>query len=309
MSQINAEEMYQWYIDDVIRRNDTAMAFKETCKAHCETIPLEKLKERVKDLYELERKELGKPERKNLDNDFELFQRNILYLVIGSNFRTHPEVAAMQDAIIAAEKKIEETGDDRELNRIIDRLYPLFQKEIQENKLEEKVWKNKLVYKATEVANRKNIGEDFKAEFNPRLDHGNCTKGITVSIQRAAEKFSVSLFSENVDKENWAHPQSLAHLLKNYQKTSESGFLRDIQNIKAGDIVLLENTKGELKHAMMVSGFNEQGIPLLLGFDGTQKISQCLNLETLIRAKEFYLTYTHLFKTKLMSIIAKKLPE
>lgn len=267
MSQINAEEMYNWYVQDVIKRNDTALAFKESCKAHCETMPLTDIKKFVEDFYILERKERGEPEKKTDDNDFEMFQKNIRANVIMNNFTDRPETLAVLDDIIAAR----ESGDDKALNKIIDSLYPLFQKEIQENKLEEKVWKNKLVHKATEVANRKIIGEDFKVKFDPSLDHGNCTKGINVSIQRAAEKFGISLFPENFDKENLAHPKSLAQQLENYQKSSASGFLRDIQNIKAGDIVLLENKKGELKHAMMVSGFDEQGTPLLLGFDGTQK--------------------------------------
>ncbi len=271
MSILNAEEMYQWYVNDVIKRNDRALAFKEACKAYCETMPLEKIKESVKNFYELERQELGEPEKKDLNNDFELYQRNILYPVIMGNFRTHPKVAAMEEAVIAAEEKIAENGDDKELNKIIADLYPLFQKEIQEKKLEEKVWKNKLVYKATEFANRKIIGEDFEAEFAPEKDHGNCTKGITVSLYRAAKEFGLPLYQTNQDKEIVAHPKTLANQLENYQKTSESGLLKDIPNIKAGDIILLPNSKGELKHAMMVSGFNEQGVPLLLGYDGTQK--------------------------------------
>ncbi len=272
MSIVNAEEMYQWYVNDVIKRNDTAIALKEACEAHCETMPFAKIKESVKNFYELERKELGEPEKKDLNNDFELYQRNILCRVIMSNFRTHPKVAAMKEAVIAAEEKIAKTGDDTDLNKIIADLYPLFEKEIQEKKLEEKAWKNTLIYKATEFANRKIIGEDFEAEFAPEKDHGNCTKGITVSLYRAAEKFGLPLYPTNQDKENAAHPKTLAHQLENYQKTSESGLLKDIQNIKIGDIILLAtNSKGELKHAMMVSGFNEQGIPLLLGYDGTQK--------------------------------------
>lgn len=267
MSQVNAEEMYNWYVQDVIKRNDTALAFKESCKAHCETMPLTDIKKFVEDFYILERKERGEPEKKTDDNDFEMFQKNIRVNVIIDNFAERPETLAAKDDLIEAR----ESGDDKALNKIIDSLYTTFNKEISINKLEEKVWKNKLIFKATEIATRKIVNEDFSANFNPNLDHGSCTKGISVSLQRAADKFGVSLFPKDIDKENLVHPKNLAQQLENYQKTSESGLLRDIENIKSGDIVLLTRKNGTPGHAMMVSGFDEQGKPLLLGFSPTQK--------------------------------------
>lgn len=267
MTYINAEEMYKWYVEDVINRNEKALAFKKQCKKYSEELPLESIKKFVEEFYTQARQEQGIPKEKTEDNDFKLFQQNVRVNIIFNNFADRPETSAVKDRLIQAR----ENKDDKALNEIIDGLYTTFNKEITTNKLEEKVWRNKLINKATEVAGKKIINEDFQADLAPEKDRGNCTKGITVSLHRAAEKFGLSLFKTNDDKENFSHPIDLARELETYTKTSDTGLLKDIKNIQVGDIVLLPNSKGHPKHAMMVSGFNEENEPLLLGFTSTQK--------------------------------------
>lgn len=267
MAYINAEEMYNWYVEDVINRNEKAMVFMKQCKKYSEELPLESIKKFVEEFYTQAKQEQGIPEEKTEDNDFELFQQNVRANVIFNNFADRPETSAVKDKLIQAR----ESGDNKALNEIIDGLHQTFNEEITANKLEEKVWRNKLINKAMEVAGRKIINEDFQADLAPERDRGNCTKGITVSLHRAAEKFGLSLFKTNNDKENFSHPKDLAKELETYIKTSETGLLKDVENIKVGDIVLLPNSKGQPRHAMMVSGFNEENEPLLLGFTPTQK--------------------------------------
>ncbi|MBO5039045.1 MAG: hypothetical protein J6C85_06310 [Alphaproteobacteria bacterium] len=267
MVQVNAEEMYNWYVEDVINRNEMVLAFKEQCKKQCETMPLENVKKFVKEFYELERKEQGEPEKKTDDNDFATFEKNTRLNIIINDFAERPETLALKDNIIAAMK----TGNEQTLQEMVNVLYSHFAKEINEKKLEEEVWRNKLTNKATEIAVRKIVGEDFKAPLNPQKDRGNCTKAITVSLVGAEEKFKMSLFSKEMDKEILAQPKEIAKEMEKYVKSSESQELKDIKDIKKGDLVLLFNKRNEPHHAMMVSGYNEQGEPLLLGFSPTQK--------------------------------------
>lgn len=267
MAYINPEDVYNRYAEDVIRRNETALAFKKQVKEYCDNIPLESVKKYVEDFYRQEAKYHGEPKVKTDDNDFAMFKKNIRYNVIIDNFAERPETLELKDSMVVARER----SDEKALNEIVNRLYTHFYQEIKDKKLEEKVWKGKLVFKTMEIAGRKIIGEDFQTDFDPMRDKGNCTKAITVSLYRAADNFGLSLFPEKTEKENFAHPKDLAKELEQYVKTSESGELRDIPNIQKGDIVLLSNGKGEPRHAMMVSGFDEQGEPLLLGFTPTQK--------------------------------------
>lgn len=267
MTYVNSEDVYKWYVEDVVNRNNTAMEFKKQIKEFADKQPIDNIKEYVKQLYALERKELGERERKTYDNDFDTFKENIRVNVIFDNFTGRPETKEVEDSIKEAQKN----KDFKTFSEIIDKLYSTFSTEIIEKKLEEKVWRNRLINKATEMAGHKLIAEDFEAEFDPLKVNGNCTKGITVSLYRATQKFGLPLYQTNQDKEDAAHPKTLAQAFAKYVKKAESGLLKDIEDIQIGDIVLLSNTKGELKHAMMVSSFNEQGEPLLLGFTSTQR--------------------------------------
>lgn len=267
MAYINAGKMHNRYVEDVINHNNSAVEFKKQIKEFSEKMPIKEIKKYVKELYALERKEMGEPERKTDNNDFDTFKKAFRLNIIMNYFDSRPESLAEQGKIIAACKN----NDDKTLNSIVDKLYSTFAKEISENKLEEKVWKKTLIEKATEIANRKLIGEDFEAEFDPKQDRGNCAKGITVSLYRAAKEFGLDIYQTNQDKENAAHPKTLAQELDKYVKKAESGLLKDIENIKVGDIIFLANSKGEAHHAMMVSSFDEQGNPRLLGFNPTQR--------------------------------------
>ncbi len=267
MAYINAKEVYNKYVEDVINRNKSALEFQTQSKAFSDKLPLKSIKKFVEDFYKQERAEFGEPKIKTEDNDFETFEKNTRINIIIDNFGSRPETLAVKSKMIEAR----ENKDDKALEQIVDKLYSTFSTEISEKKLEEKVWKNKLIYKTTEIANRKLIGKDFEAEFAPEKDRGNCTKGITVSIYRASEDVGLTIYQTNQDKENAAHPKTLAQELDTYTKSAESGLLKDIENIKVGDIVLISNHKGEPRHAMMVSSFNEQGDPLLVGFTPTQK--------------------------------------
>ena len=60
--------------------------------------------------------------------------------------------------------------------------------------------------------------------------------------------------------------------LNKYVKKSESGLLKDIKGIKAGDIIMLtRGTTNAPGHAMMCYDFNEKGEPLLMGFSDNAK--------------------------------------
>ncbi len=274
MAVINAEEIYNAYVEDVIRRNDALIKLQKEClelfagKSAAEMLPL------LEDIYKQEseyrapKSEKEKEDAENRtpteDNDFNLFCDHIRSNIIWNNFQNRPE-------FLAAKEDIDNAPNEETKHKIVNGLYPHFGKEMEDQKLEEKYIRKKLVDETIERMHRRIIGDSFFGEMNGFRDGGNCTKGITVSLLHVEQEFGVSLFSEKADNESLAHPKDLIKELKQYTQTSASGNLEDIENIRKGDIVLLFDGKGEPRHAMMVSGFDGQGKPLLLGFTPTQR--------------------------------------
>ncbi|MCM1324033.1 MAG: hypothetical protein NC218_07715 [Acetobacter sp.] len=288
MSQVNAEEMYDWYVQDVIKRNDTLITFQEECRQLFsartaeELLPiLEKRYKEDNEYHMPHTKEEPKKEQKTTpktdNNDFEMFQKNIRVNVIIDNFANHPETLAVKEDLIAAR----ENGDDKALKEIIDGLYVTFGNEIASKKLEDKVVLDKLIEKSTEIFHRRTINDSFFNEVDSTKDKGNCTKGITVSLLHAEKEFGVSLFPDNLNKENLAHPKDLIHSLgAQYVKETPINELKP-EDLKLGNIIIFQNQskeKREYRHARMISGFNENGTPLLLEFSPTKNKEE-MNLE------------------------------
>ena len=274
MAQLNAEEIYNRYVEDVIRRNDALIKLQKEChelfenKSAAEMLPLLEKIYKEDNEYLAPKTDEEKEEAKNRtltdNNDFNLFCKNIRPYTILINFDNHPEFLAIKE-------DIDKAPNEEAKFKIVNSLYPRFSKEIAERKLEDKTIRRQLVFKTIEKMNRRMISDSFFGETNGFKDKGNCTKGITVSLLHIEQEYGISLFSEKTDKESLAHPKDLARELEKYVKSSESGLLSDIPNIQKGDIVLLLNGKGEPRHAIMVSGFDEQGTPLVLGFTGNMK--------------------------------------
>ena len=111
---------------------------------------------------------------------------------------------------------------------------------------------------------RKEFGDNIK--FKGEKDKGNCTKAITVSLYNLQKKFGLNIFPNLDDIEKIAHPKDLIEYLKPYVKEAPSGELKDIPDVKVGDIFIFTNGDNEPGHAMMCYEFNEEKEPLVLGF-------------------------------------------
>ncbi len=274
MALINAEEMYNRYVEDVIRRNDALIKLQKESlelfegKSTVEMLPLLENIFKQENEYRAPKTEKEKEDAKKRvpteDNDFKVFCENIHVNIIYNNFRNRSEFFAVKE-------EIDNAPNMETKRKIVNSLYSHFSKEIAEQKLEDKYIRKNLVSKTIERMHRRIIGDSFFGETNGFADKGNCTKGITVSLLKMEQEYGLSLFSEKTNNENLAQPEDLAKELEQYAKTSASGNLRDIENIRKGDIVMLFDGKGKPQHAMMVSGVDEQGNPLLLGFTATQR--------------------------------------
>lgn len=154
-------------------------------------------------------------------------------------------------------------------------LYPKFEKQIAEQGIIEQSYQQNLVSRETELFSRALVRHELgNKELDTSRDKGSCTKGITTSLYKLQERYSLRLFLENLDFERIAHPKDLTDLLRLYVKTAPSSLLEDIGNIKAGDIVMLTKDDGTPGHAMMCYDVPAGEEPLLLGFSQISKATK-----------------------------------
>ena len=123
----------------------------------------------------------------------------------------------------------------------------------------------------------------MKAEINSP-DDGYCLKAITESLYNIAEKYGNTDFLPDNNSENGIPKTFLSNLEKNndsneyiFKNTENQTFnnLVEKHNIAPGAIVIINNGQGEPHHAMFWTGKrNEQGEPLLIGFNGLGKTEE-----------------------------------
>ena len=121
--------------------------------------------------------------------------------------------------------------------------------------------------------NRGRVGDSIA--FDKEKDVGNCTKSIAVSLYNLQKKYNIPLFqdidSSSLGADSISHPDNLVPKLEKYVKKSDTGLLKDIEDIKVGDMIVLTRAGGNLGHVMMCHAMDKNNNPLLIGFSPTNK--------------------------------------
>lgn len=279
MSEKNiAEDLYERYIEDVINRNEKSLRYKEKRTNYWAGKPLDVLSNTLKQLMKEETEY-----RKQSDFDFSEFHNEAIRETILFRYGNHPDVKKINDAFFQQKNNFVANFAGEELKQKLnmlqkvlhqkaDSLYPKFSDDIKKNGYLEEYYCRKIVYRETENKDRELIQKEFgKSSFDPERDNGNCAKGIVVSLHKMQKEHDIQLFPPSLDMEEIIHPSNLVNHFKSYTKQTESGFLKDVPEIKKGDIVILTSTTGTPTHAMMCHGNNSDGHPVLLGFSSTDK--------------------------------------
>ena len=288
--KLNADKLYQEYIEDVIARNNSAIDFENSLVDDNESLTVEELKEKAKSLITENnkyRKLKSSPERKsNVVNNVQCFEDKLIYNAYCLMFWETKEIEEIR---LFSKKQVEQINNNKEISKeektrrlkVLNEFIKLKTEnkfeQLSPQKKEECLKKYLTMYIATHQANKK-VREDIQ-EFlgypvDTTLDKGNCTKAIILSLLKLEKKYDIKIFKNIKDKkdiENILHPKQLVKTLKPYVKQSTTGIISDIEDIKVGDICLLSWGDNGVSHAMMCYDFDKDCKPLLLGFSSNTR--------------------------------------
>ena len=290
---LDKEKLLDEYILDIIHRNNAMKEYQDSLKKEYNKKPLEEIKSLLKTNMEEERAYLGlKDDNRKPHNDFELLQREIPRNIVAQHYRDTEEVKQINDSATNQMNSIKENPSlspeekDKKISLIrelagqkLDVEYQKHLPEIEARGYEKQTYIAILARREADVYNRQVVQEEFNTNkkdddlilFDEDRDIGNCTKSLTVSLYKLQEKYGIPVFDELKDIEDIAHPNELSKKLSKYVRTAETGNLEDL-SLKKGDIILLtRQSTGKPGHAMMCHGFDENNVPLLLGFSSIDK--------------------------------------
>ncbi len=274
------EALYANYIKDVIARNQKAIDYQKRRQDYWQDKPYEEVVSALQKIIEEDNQyhkddDSEKTPKNDLETLIKIAQVDILFHNYKDNKRVAETIESYQNSLKNADKekcKSLRQAFIMKMGIIYKQVVP----EQEQEKLKADYLKRVLSKREAEKNMRESIKEDFKGiELDGTRDHGNCTKGIMISLYKLQKKYDIPLFDKNLDKEQIVHPKELSKELEKYVKKSESGLLKDIKGIKEGDIIMLtRGATGAPGHAMMCYEFNEKGEPLLMGFsDNTKEIN------------------------------------
>lgn len=280
MKKDKSEALYANYIKDVLVRNQKAIDYQKSRQDFWQDKPRVEVENALQKIIEQDNEyRKDNSGEKNPGNDLETLIKTapaeILYSEYHDNEKVTEACKSYQETIknVDAEKfKTLRQAFTVKMGILYKQVVPVEKQEELVNDYLKKV----LSKREAEQYMRESINEEFKGiELDGARDHGNCTKGIMISLYKLQKKYDIPLFDKNLDKEHIIHPKELSEELNKYVKKSESGLLKDIKGIKAGDIIMLTRTTTNAPgHAMMCYDFNEKGEPLLMGFsDNTKEVN------------------------------------
>lgn len=277
MKKDKSEALYANYIKDVLARNQKAIDYQKSRQDYWQDKPRVEvenaLQKIIKQDNEYRKDNSGEKTPKNdLATLIKIVQTEILFNSYKDDKRVEETIKSYQNSL----KNVDKEKCKTLRQTFMVKMGILYKQVVPVEKQEElfnDYLKRVLCKREAEQYMRESINEEFKGiELDGTRDHGNCTKGIMISLYKLQKKYDISLFDKNLDKEHIVHPKELSEELNKYVKKSESGLLKDIKGIKAGDIIMLtRNVNGAPGHAMMCYDFNEKGEPLLMGFSDNAK--------------------------------------
>ncbi|MBQ2882370.1 MAG: hypothetical protein IJE43_01135 [Alphaproteobacteria bacterium] len=279
------KEIYDSYVDEVKKLNQDAIENDKTISAEYKDIPLKELKDIIKELCIKEDKYKERKGNKTGHSRYKTFECEEKYRAMRSYYKDKPEVSKLIKKRMADRERIQARTDiSEEYKRyktgVVDQMVNL-KLEIMFDSLpinqQEKVLKDYYIKYISQIKGERDVRDNVRKKFGDNIkfkgekDKGNCTKAITVSLYNLQEKFGLNIFPNLDDIEKIAHPKDLIEYLKPYVKEAPSGELKDIPDVKEGDIFIFTNDDNEPGHAMMCYEFNEEKEPLVLGFSNNAK--------------------------------------
>ena len=289
---IETTNLIDEYVQDVITRNDSMLAYRNVLLEKYKRLPLDEVKSQLKKVMEEDRvyRGFGDDER-NSANDFELFEKQLPVTIVQLHFGDKQEVKNIMQCYMDEKnyvqssntlsdnaKKLKMNIIEIRLNDSLRDVYKNNLSEIKEKGYEKDYCSWVLSGKEAEFENRRIVQQEFNANksnneimvFDEELDKGCCTKSLTVSLYKLQEKYGLDIFGKLDDVEDVAHPKAITQKLNKYMKSSETGNVEDIK-MKRGDIVFLTSSDGSPRHAMLCYDFDKDtNEPLLLGFSSIQ---------------------------------------
>ena len=279
------EEVYNSYVQEVIERNQSAIEQDKAISEEYKDMSVSELKAVIKELGIKEDKYKNKKGKKTGYSRYADFEKNEKSNAMKSCYFDKPEVreiikkrttdieSIQARTDISEETKIYRKGVINQMaNLKLEIMFDSLPLNQQEDTLKEFYIQCITQIKGgrdTRQVVQKELGKDIK--FDGNRDKGNCTKAITVSLYNLQKKFGLNIFPDLDDIEKIAHPKDLIEYLKPYVKEAPSGEIKDIPDIKVGDIFIFKNSDNEPKHAMMCHNFNEYNEPLVLGFSNNTR--------------------------------------
>lgn len=277
MKKDKSEALYANYIKDVLSRNQKAIDYQKSRQDFWQDKTLAEVKNALQQIIEQDnayRKDNSS--EKNPGNDLETLIKTAPAEILYHDYRDNKRVSEAYEIYQEATKNLDGENFKTMRQAFIVKMGVLYKQivpaENQKSLLSDYL-KRVLCKREAEQYMRESINEEFKGiELDGARDHGNCTKGIIISLYKLQKKYDIPLFDKNLDKEHIVHPKELSEELNKYVKKAESGLLKDIKGIKKGDIIMLtRGTTNAPGHAMMCYDFNEKGEPLLMGFSENTK--------------------------------------
>ena len=279
MTNLNPEELYEEYIEDVTTRCQNAIDYEKKLQEELAQLPLDILMSEVCSLAVEEDKYRKLKDKKST---IKKIKKKIHIWAYNSMFWNTKE---RQELFKFSKNKEKEIDNNKTLSKeekenqkdVLDdyvgiKLQNLF------DKLSSAEQQHCLTqYCAGCIARMRSstyvrdivqqiLGKD--TPIDSTMDKGNCTKALTSSLLKLEKKYDIKIFKNlrKRDIENILHPKELTEYLSPYIKKSETGFLKDIEDVKRGDIFLISWNEKPPQHAMMCYDFNKENDALLLGF-------------------------------------------
>ena len=276
------DEIYNSYVQEVIERNQYAIEKDKTISIEYKDMPLKELKDIIKELCIKEDiyKYRERKGNKTGHSRYKTFECEEKYRAIRIYYYDKPEVSELIKKRMADRESIQARTDISEEDKryktgVVDQMANL-KLEIMFDSLpinqQEEVLKDYYIKYISHIKGESDVRDNVRKEFGDNIkfkgekDKGNCTKAITVSLYNLQKKFGLNIFPNLDDIEKIAHPKDLIEYLKPYVKEAPSGELKDIPDVKVGDIFIFTNGDNEPGHAMMCYEFNDENEPLVLGF-------------------------------------------
>ncbi len=283
---LDAEQLYKEYINDVIKRCIKAITLEENLKDELMSRPIDELKEMAKSIIVANNKYRKlKKTTPNILNSVSLFEKELKARAYRSMFWDTKEIKALYQYNIDKNREIDDdetiSFDERKYKKQVINHYCILKTEALFNQLDPKTQEKclKIYYakmiainQADEVV-RREVKEIVSTPINTTLDNGNCTKAIIASLLKLEKKYNIKILKniKDEDVENILHPKQLIEALKPYVKTSISGYIKDIEDIKIGDIFFISWNENPPHHAMMCYDFDEENRAKVLGFSNNTK--------------------------------------